>query len=149
MTKTEEIFKSNGCPYDNHSQGKDVRVVFCCSAGLLRSPTAARVAGEYGINARSAGSNWHYALIPLTANLIKWAHWVVFLNPQNEFEMTSRIPDASLLEMLRDKSIVWNIEDSYNYMDESLVWVVRKKIEETFEVSLDCSAVSAKQLDKS
>lgn len=134
MTKTEEIFKSNGCPYDNHSQGKDVRVVFVCSAGLLRSPTAARIAGEYGINARSAGSHLHYALIPLSANLIKWAHWVVFLNPNNEFEATMKIPDASLLELLRDKSIVWNIEDTYNYMDESLVWTLRKSIEKTFEV---------------
>ena len=25
MTKTEEIFKGNGCPYDNYSQGKDIR----------------------------------------------------------------------------------------------------------------------------
>lgn len=137
MTKTEEIFKSNGCPYDNHSQGKDVRVVFVCSAGLLRSPTAARIAGEYGINARSAGSHLHYALIPLSANLIKWSHWIVFLNSSNKFEATMNIPDVNLLEMLRDKSIVWNIEDTYNYMDESLVWKIRKNIEETFDVSLD------------
>ena len=137
MTKTEEIFKSNGCPYNNHSQGNDLRVVFVCSAGLLRSPSAARIAGEYRINARSAGSHLHYALIPLSANLIKWAHWVVFMNPENEFEITMKIPDADLLELTRDKSIVWNIEDTYNYMEESLEWILRKKIEETFEVSLD------------
>ena len=137
MTKTEEIFKGNGCPYDNYSQGKDIRVVFCCSAGLLRSPTAARIAGEYGINARSAGSHLHYALIPLSANLIKWAHWVVFMNSENEFEIAQKILDTDLLELMRDKSIVWNIEDTYNYMEDSLEGILRKKIEETFEVSLD------------
>ena len=137
MTKTEEIFKSNGCPYNNHSQGNDLRVVFVCSAGLLRSPSAARIAGEYGINARSAGSRLHYALIPLSANLIKWAHWVVFMNSENEFEIAQKILDTDLLELMRNKSIVWNIEDTYNYMEDSLEWILRKKIEETFEVSFD------------
>ena len=136
MTKTEEIFEANGCPFNNHSQGPHPRVVFVCSVGMLRSPTAARIAGEYEINARSAGSSLHYALTPLSANLIKWAHWVVFMNPSNELEVTAQVPDTALLQDLRDKSIVWNIEDNYNYMDESLVWVVRKKIEETFEVTL-------------
>lgn len=136
MTKTEEIFKSNGCPYNNHSQGNDLRVVFVCSAGLLRSPSAARIAGEYGINARSAGSHLHYALIPLSANLIKWANWIVFMNPENEFEITMKIPDADLLQALRNKSIVWNIEDTYNHMEEGLERVLRKKIEETFNVRI-------------
>ena len=142
MTKTEEIFKSNGCPYNNHSQGNTLRVVFVCSADLLRSPSAARIAGEYGINARSAGSHLHYALIPLSSNLIQWANWIVFMNPENEFEIAQKIPDADLLELMRDKSIVWNIEDTYNYRDESLEWILRKKIEETFEVSLDKSSKS-------
>ena len=79
----------------------------------------------------------HYALIPLSANLIKWAHWVVFMNSENEFEIAQKILDTDLLELMRDKSIVWNIEDTYNYMEESLEWILRKKIEETFEVSFD------------
>ena len=136
MTKTEEIFKSNGCPYNNQSQGNYPRVVFVCSAGLLRSPTTTRIAGEYGMNARSAGSHLHYALIPLSANLINWANWIVFMNLENEFEIAQKIPDADLLEIMRDKSIVWNIEDTYNYMEEGLEWVLRKKIEETFDVRI-------------
>lgn len=134
MTKTEEIFSINGCPFDNHSQGKDLRVVFVCSAGLLRSPTAARIAGEYGINSRSAGSHLHYALIPLTANLIKWAHWIVFMNSSNEDEACRKISDLDLLTDLKEKTIVWNIEDTYNYMDESLVWKIEKELEKTFDV---------------
>lgn len=142
MTKTEEIFKINGCPFNNRSQGTDIRIVFVCSAGMLRSPTAARIASEYGINARSAGSHLHYALIPLSANLIKWAHWVVFMNPENELEVTVNIPDADLLEELQSKSIVWDIEDWYNYMDDGLVCSIRRKIEETFDVYLGTSPKS-------
>lgn len=134
MNKTEEIFSTNGCPFDNHSQGRDLRVVFVCSAGLLRSPTAARIAGEYGINARSAGSHLHLALIPLTANLIKWAHQVVFMNSSNEDEVLRKINDENLLTDLKEKSIVWNIEDYYNYMDESLVWKIERELEKTFDV---------------
>lgn len=135
MNKTEEIFSTNGCPFDNHSQGKDLRVVFVCSAGLLRSPTAARIAGKYGINARSAGSHLHYALIPLTANLIKWAHWVVFMNSSNEDEVLRKINDVNLLTDLKEKSIVWNIEDTYNYTEEPLVWKIEREIEKTFDVT--------------
>ena len=48
-----------------------------------------------------------------------------------------KILDTDLLELMRNKSIVWNIEDTYNYMEDSLEWILRKKIEETFEVSFD------------
>ena len=135
MTKTEEIFSTNGCPFDNHSQGADLRVVFVCSAGMLRSPTAARIAGKYGINARAAGSHLHYALIPLTANLIKWAHRIVFMNSSNEDEVLRKINDEKLLTDLKEKSIVWNIEDYYDYMDESLVWKIERELEKTFDVT--------------
>ena len=102
---------------------------------MLRSPTAARIAGEYGINARAAGSHLHYALIPLTANLIKWAHCVVFMNSSNEDEVLRKINDEKLLTDLKEKSIVWNIEDYYDYMDESLVWKIERELEKTFDVT--------------
>lgn len=135
-TKTEEIFKTNGCPYDNYSQGSSPRVTFVCSAGMLRSPTAARIAGNYGINARSAGSNPAYALILLSANLIRWSNFVVFMHNRNYFEFKDLIQASGngiLLEEFLEKSICWSIEDDYNYMDESLVWKIEKNIEQTFE----------------
>jgi len=143
MTKTEDIFKTNGCPFNNRSQGIDTRIVFVCSAGMLRSPTAARIAAEYGVNARSAGSHLHYALIPLSANLIKWAHWVVFLNPENALEVKSNISDVDLWDELQSKSIVWDIEDWYNYMDDGLVRNLRANIENTFDVALSTTSRSA------
>lgn len=68
--KTEMIFTARS-PYNNHYQGEDRRVLFVCSAGILRSATAARIyAHKY--NTRCAGTR-HYALIPLTAELLLWA----------------------------------------------------------------------------
>lgn len=134
MNKTEEIFETNGCPFKNYSQGNSLKVVFVCSAGMLRSPTAARIAGEYGINARSAGSHTHLALIPLSANLIHWADKIVFMNSSNELEAYSRIREQQLVDQLKEKSVCWDIEDVYNYMDDSLVWKIEKLIELTFNV---------------
>ena len=68
-TKNAAIFRTNA-PYSNPYQGRAPRWLFVCSAGLLRSPTGAAMAIERGINARSCGSNFNYALIPCSANLI-------------------------------------------------------------------------------
>mgnify|MGYP006914605993 FL=1 len=79
-TLTQAMFETN-CPYNNPYQGGDKRVLFVCSAGLLRSATAARIyAGRY--NTRAAGSA-DYALIPVTQELLLWAHEVVFVNAYN------------------------------------------------------------------
>ena len=54
MTMTQMIFNSKS-PYDNPYQGSDTKVLFVCSAGILRSATAARIyAKKY--NTRAAGS---------------------------------------------------------------------------------------------
>jgi len=79
-TLTELIFQSTS-PWDNPYQGQDKRVVFVCSAGILRSATAARMyANKY--NTRAAGSE-EYALIPLTNDLVLWANELVFVNKEN------------------------------------------------------------------
>ena len=66
MTLTEMIFNSKS-PYNNQFQGGDTRVLFVCSAGLLRSATAARIyAKKY--NTRAAESA-PYALIPLGSTI--------------------------------------------------------------------------------
>lgn len=136
MTKTEEIFKTNLCPYNNRFQGDSLRITFVCSVGMLRSPTAARVAAQYRINARSAGSNPDYALIPLSGNLIEWSNFVVFMNTENYLQSMQLLDEAGehhLLELLREKRICWDIPDNFEYMDSSLVWEIEKNIESEFE----------------
>lgn len=123
---TEEMF-TNACPFDNPYQGNGRRVLFVCSAGLLRSPTAAKVAVELGYNARSCGSHEEYALIPLTANLITWAESIFFVNPEN-FDRAAQTfsQDKYLFAMLESKSNVWDLEDRFNYNNPILVAEIRK-----------------------
>lgn len=130
ITKTEELF-SNGCPYTNTSQGTSKRLLFVCSGGLLRSPTAAMIASKRGYNARSCGSSVKIALIPISKNLILWADVVVFMNEENEDKVLRHLSetDKELRSILIGKSICWNVEDIYNYGDDDLIWVLERKLD--------------------
>ena len=130
LTRTD-LIKLNSCPFKNEAQGRYLRVLFVCSAGLLRSPTAAKVAGEFNINARAAGCLAYLALIPVSANLVVWADKLVFMNREN-FEQTLEIfkDEPDFVEAIKNKSIVWNIEDYYDYNDKMLQSVLRDKIRE-------------------
>ena len=119
-TKNAAIFQANA-PYNNPYQGTSDRWLFVCSAGLLRSPTGAALAVQRGINARSCGSNFNYALIPCSANLINWADKIIFVNPENLEQLEyNYIGHDYLLNQIEQKKIVLNIPDNYEYMDERL-----------------------------
>ncbi len=130
QTKTEELF-ANKCPYSNASQGTAQRLLFVCSAGLLRSPTAASVGSSMGYNTRSCGSNTTLALIPISQNLILWADFIFFMNNSNEDQVLRYLAshDLNLHDVVMSKGICWDIEDIYNYGDDSLVWTIQKKLE--------------------
>lgn len=119
-TKNADIFRTNA-PYNNSYQGDAERWLFVCSAGLLRSPTGATMAAKYGINARSCGSNFNYALIPCSANLINWAHKIIFVNKENLWQLEDNfLGHKDLLEQIERKQIVLNIPDNFEYMDPQL-----------------------------
>lgn len=123
-TKTEQIFNLTA-PYNNPYQGKGPFLLFVCSAGLLRSPTAAAMAVKLGYNARSCGARNH-ALIPLSANLIKWSSRIIFMDKEcynkalQDFEQNYCYHDIQL------NSTIWDIPDEYEYMNPELVLKVRK-----------------------
>ena len=119
-TKNADIFRTNA-PYNNCYQGDAPRWLFVCSAGLLRSPTGATLAAQRGINARSCGSNFNYALVPCSANLINWAHKIVFVNEENLHQLELNfVGHFDLLRQLEEKAIVLDIEDQFEYMDPQL-----------------------------
>jgi predicted protein tyrosine phosphatase len=119
-TKNADIFKTTA-PYNNKYQGKTERWLFVCSAGLLRSPTGATMAAQRGINARSCGSNFNYALIPCSANLINWADKIIFVNKENLWQLEENfVGHEYLLNQIQDKAIVLNIPDNFEYMDFQL-----------------------------
>jgi len=120
-TKNDTIFRTNA-PYNNPYQGSGERWLFVCSAGLLRSPTGAALAIQRGINARSCGSNFNYALIPCSANLINWANKIVFVNVENLWQLEDNfLGHKDLLEQIEQKQIVLSIPDNFEYMDSELV----------------------------
>ena len=121
-TLTEKIMATTA-PWDNPYQGEDKRVVFVCSAGILRSATAARLyASKY--NTRAAGSE-PYALVPLTNDLIVWAQEIVFMNPTN-FDSANKRHD---LNDVMAKVKILKIPDVYEHMHPQLI----QKIQDEYE----------------
>lgn len=118
-TKTEQIYQLSA-PFSNPFQGSTPRVLFVCSAGLLRSATAATIGSKYfNLNTRNCGTS-SYALVPLSINLILWAHKIFFVNEENfeaaRFDFEHHL-DSGVLE---NKSVVWDIVDDYDYMNPKL-----------------------------
>lgn len=121
-TLTETIFNSTS-PYNNPYQGQDKKVLFVCSAGLLRSATAARIyARKY--NTRAAGTA-PYALIPLSDDLIIWANEIVFVNEENYRAACTKWD----LDNFKREIKVLNIPDQYEHMHPELI----KHFEQQYE----------------
>lgn len=131
-TKNAAIFTTTA-PYNNKYQGKAERWLFVCSAGLLRSPTGATMAAQRGINARSCGSNFNYALIPCSANLINWADKIVFVNKENLWQLEDNfLGHRDLLKQIEEKQIVLNIPDNFEYMDPKLQQFFEEELFESY-----------------
>jgi predicted protein tyrosine phosphatase len=110
-------------PYDNPYQGEYPRWLFVCSAGLLRSPTGATLANQRGINARACGSALNYALIPISANLVAWAHKIIFVcsDVRDETLDTVFYGNSEIRQAILSKEVVLDIPDKYSYMQSRLV----------------------------
>ena len=127
-TKTKEIFETTA-PYSNACQGSYHRALFVCSAGMLRSATAAVVGAGLGMNTRACGSE-SYALIPLSANLILWADTIYFVNEYNYYGAIQQFMEYPTLDAeIRRKAVVWDIKDVYDYRDPKLVQILTKLLQ--------------------
>jgi predicted protein tyrosine phosphatase len=107
----------------NPYQGEAKKVLCVCSAGVLRSPTAAATIHEvYGHNTRSAGVSDDFALIPVTDNLCYWADEIVI--------MESWMETMEVFEPYQDKLICLNIPDMFPYMALELVELIKERYDE-------------------
>jgi predicted protein tyrosine phosphatase len=103
----------------NRFQTEAKKVVVVCSAGLLRSPTAANVLHtKYGFNTRAVGADKEFALIPLTQALIWWADEIVFVN-RDAFAMLDQ-EEKDEVESVGVRVVFLNIEDDFDWMDAQL-----------------------------
>jgi predicted protein tyrosine phosphatase len=121
---------------DNHAhnvsaQGDQPRLVFVCSAGMLRSATGAKAFAARGCNTRSCGTH-DYALIPLSANLIAWADGIYFAHEENFHKAMRTFDGKERQTMLRSKSHVCMIRDVYDYDHPDLhaAWIAQVKLPE-------------------
>lgn len=109
---------------NNRYQGDYKRVLCVCSAGLLRSPTAAVVLANepFNFNTRSAGSNPAYALIMVDEVLIKWADEILCM----EQEHYNRLENSGLVDPLKTYHIL-GIPDNYPYRQPELIEKIKEK----------------------
>lgn len=110
------------------------RVVTVCSAGCLRSPTAAVVlaADPFNFNTRAAGLTDEYAIIPLSDSLMIWADEFVVMEPPmvgallHRFEKSFGRPlDVTLVPVH-----CLEIPDNFAYRDPRLVELIQKRYRE-------------------
>jgi predicted protein tyrosine phosphatase len=105
----------------NKYQGRYKRVLCVCSAGLLRSPTAAWVLSNepYNFNTRAAGLAKEFALVPVDEVLLTWADEIVTMDAKQAEQIRSMLVDETPI-------IVLGIPDNFRYRDETLISLIRE-----------------------
>lgn len=117
----------------NPYQGKAKKVLCVCSAGLLRSPTAALVLSQepYNFNTRACGLVQEFALIPLDMVLIEWADEIVCME-----EKQHRV----VVEKTEKLVLCLAIDDDYQYRDPQLMKLIQERYDACQE--LICSSLA-------
>lgn len=122
--KLNELNRIHNC--DNPYQGDYKKVLCVCSAGLLRSPTAALVlsAPPFNFNTRAAGLDESFALIPVDTVLLAWADEIVCMDKGQA--------DRLRAMGFKKNILVLDIEDSYGYRDPQLIKKITKIAKEHY-----------------
>lgn len=112
----------------NQYQGKTKKVLCVCSAGVLRSPTAAVVLSQepYNYNTRAAGVESEFALVPVDEVLLQWADQIVCMDAFQKSVLEQKLllaGDASA----KCKILNLDIEDKYPYRDPELIQQIKEK----------------------
>ena len=125
--------------YNSHNpnQGPARRVLCLCSAGLLRSPTAAVVLQrEFGYNTRAAGTEIDFALIPYDDVLLEWADEIVC--------MTTHQANAVKVSGTTKPIYTLDVPDRYGYMDKTLQKLILEAYSEVTGVKKNADNKSPK-----
>lgn len=112
----------------NPYQGGFKRVLCVCSAGLLRSPTAAFVLSQepYNYNTRAAGISDEYALVEVDDVLLTWADEIVCMDTDQQTELENRLMKLGLDNT---NVICLGIPDSFAYRDPVLMKMIKDSYE--------------------
>lgn len=104
---------------------RPLRLLFVCSQNRLRSPTAEQVFSQYpGVECASAGTN-AAAEIPLGAELVAWADLIFLMERAHRNKLTGKFQP----HLKGKRIIVLGIPDDFDYMDATLVQLLKAKVE--------------------
>lgn len=108
-----------------------LRLLFICSRNQWRSRTAEEIFKSFpGIEVRSAGTS-PQARIRVNEGHILWADWVFVMEKRHAEILRERFPGAVTGPAIR----CLHIEDSYEFMDEELVALLKARVGEHVEVA--------------
>jgi predicted protein tyrosine phosphatase len=120
----------------NAYQGKHKKVLTVCSAGCLRSPTAAHILSSepWNFNTRCAGTSDEYAIVPVTEALIVWADVIVCMDAGQQLHInTMQNKLATEYDAFDYKQVInLEIDDIYEYRNPKLVEIMTEKFKELF-----------------
>lgn len=106
----------------NPHQTRVKKVLCLCSAGLLRSPTAANVLHqEHGYNTRAAGVTKDFALVYADEVLVQWADEIVCVEHSVHHTL------AQEQDLTGKRVIVLDIPDQYEWNDHELRSLIAKQ----------------------
>lgn len=120
-TNNFELNRIHNCK--NEHQGKAKKVLCCCSAGLLRSPTAMIVLSQdpFNFNTRAVGLEESYALIPIDRALAYWADEIVVMTRRHAMTAQILLDEWELSRPIK----TLNIPDEFARMDPVLVKMIK------------------------
>jgi predicted protein tyrosine phosphatase len=122
----------------NEFQGKAKRVLCVCSAGLLRSPTAAVVLNRtYGFNTRAVGYSEDFALVPIDLVHVYWADEILCVSMSVSDGLDHLFGKEPIY--IKSNITVLEVHDKYEYMDPELQKEILRQYAEATEEELSKS----------
>lgn len=114
----------------------DHRTILCvCSAGMLRSATAAWLLSQepYNFNTRAVGVA-DYALIPVNVPLLAWADCILCMNQASDMHETKirKFAEKNGMDISKKKILSLNIPDKYAYRNPELVKFITERFKTRF-----------------
>ena len=110
---------------------KRIKILFVCSRNRRRSLTAETIfKGEPAWDVRSAGTE-ESARIKVTAGQLGWADVIAVMEKRHKERLRKKYPE----ELAAKRCVCLFISDDYEFMDPTLVALLREKMREHFPES--------------
>lgn len=100
------------------------KILFVCAQNKLRSPTAENIFSTVeGLDCASAGIH-ESAANPINREIIEWADLIFTMESKHKIKIQQRFQSS-----LNGKKIIsLDIPDNFQYMEQSLIELLRKKV---------------------